>query len=43
MPPGYGIGYGIGIASPVIIDLWILDTGFWNDEGEWQDDDFWKD
>lgn len=24
-------------------DLWILTTGFWDDNGEWQDDDVWID
>jgi hypothetical protein len=24
-------------------DIWILETGFWNDENAWVDDDFWID
>lgn len=24
-------------------DLWILDSGFWDDMGRWEDDDFWRD
>jgi len=25
------------------LDVWILATGFWNDQGVWKDDEFWID
>ena len=40
---GLSVTNYLNTALSAVISVWILTTGFWNDQGVWSDASFWMD